>query len=211
MVETQLIDYSLSEPKFARSTVVGDDGSIVSDYRTSFSAFLDKTQDIVIGCVERRAADFQGIVSPKNVEPLQLVRYHNGQQYQPHFDWFSTEDEPNKKELKRGGQRTSSFFVYLIANCTLGETSFVNLQLAPEVLARYCDIITCDPADTRRGTKFIPIIGNAIFWFNIKRDLDAEGLGIGDKGTFHAGLPVGEGEKLAMNSTYLESFQFLDN
>ena len=72
------ICYFKREPKFSRSTVVGEDGSVVSDYRTSSTAFLDRHQTSVVKCIEERAAMFQGNVPPENLEPLQLVDYAPG-------------------------------------------------------------------------------------------------------------------------------------
>lgn len=43
------------------------------------------------------------------------------------------------------------------------------------------------------GLAFRPTNGNALFWMNLHAD------GAGDKRTMHAGLPVGEGLKTAMD------------
>jgi prolyl 4-hydroxylase len=44
-----------------------------------------------------------------------------------------------------------------------------------------------------KGVKFKPIRGNAVFWVNLDKD------GKGDRRTVHAGLPIGEGEKIGLN------------
>lgn len=145
------------------------------------------------------------------MESLQLVRYFGGQEYQPHYDWFGNDTDGDVKELKRGGQRMTSFFVYLLDNCTLGETSFNRVNLEKEFVERHCDIITCDPQDYEYagrtdeidpanhrlgGLKVKPKKGNAVFWHNVMVGSEDDE---GDIMTYHAGLPVGEGEKMAIN------------
>lgn len=49
-----------------------------------------------------------------------------------------------------------------------------------------------EEGDSGKGVRFKPVKGSAVFWVNI-RD------GVGDKRVVHAGLPVGEGEKIGMN------------
>jgi hypothetical protein len=55
-----------------RSTVVGDVQNRVHDSRTSHNAFLGKSEDKVVRCIEERAARITG--KPiENIEPLQVV------------------------------------------------------------------------------------------------------------------------------------------
>lgn len=72
-----------------RSSVAAspDDYYSKSDVRTSSSAFLLKSQDPVIKCIEDRSSMFSGIPLPQ-IEPLQVVWYTKGQKYEPHLDWF---------------------------------------------------------------------------------------------------------------------------
>lgn len=90
-----------------------------------------------------------------------------------------------------GGNRLSSFFVYVAAgNLTGGGTNFPILD-AP-YSQRWCQFIDCDePWD--HGTTFKAIPGNAVFWQNLQED------GTGDPATIHSGLPVLSGMKLGMN------------
>ena len=63
--------------------MVGDDDITVSkEYRSSRSAYLDipahppKTdEDLILSCIEQRAARFQGHIPRENLENLQVVRY----------------------------------------------------------------------------------------------------------------------------------------
>lgn len=197
-------------PKFARSTVVSDSGDKVSDYRTSFSAYLARSEDAVVQCIEQRAAFIQGNVPLHNIEPLQLVRYSKLQQYKGHYDWFSNVTDGDRSELIRGKQRTTSFFAYLFSNCTAGETAFTTVYKSKEELQPFCDFLICDEDSYRnpkphipsgsehyeelsRGLRFLPKVGNAVFWYNV--NLRNEG----DTRTLHSGLPLSSGEKIAMN------------
>lgn len=96
-------------PALHRSTVVSTDEHHVSEWRTSFTAFMERSQDDVFRCVEERAASLVSL-PPENIEPLQLVRYEKGQQYREHHDWFDR-DEAGMKEMERGGQRVITMFV----------------------------------------------------------------------------------------------------
>jgi hypothetical protein len=59
------------------------------EQRTSSSAFMARSQDVVMECIEQRAADFVGI-DREQLEGLQVVWYRIGQQYRPHFDCVLT-------------------------------------------------------------------------------------------------------------------------
>lgn len=76
----------VSEPLFKKSTVVSSSGNIKADtiqkeYRDSLSAHLkmpamppETDEDVVISCIEQRAAHFQGHIPVENVESLQVVK-----------------------------------------------------------------------------------------------------------------------------------------
>jgi hypothetical protein len=65
------------------SAVVGDDDITVSkEYRSSRSAYLDipanppqTDEELILSCIEQRAARFQGHIPRENMENLQVVRY----------------------------------------------------------------------------------------------------------------------------------------
>lgn len=99
-----------------------------------------------------------------------------------------------------GGNRLSSFFVYVAAgNLTGGGTNFPILNAPYD--ERWCEFVDCDePWDN--GVTFRPVPGNAVFWQNLNED------GSGDPATIHAGLPVTSGSKLGMNIVSTNYFPF---
>lgn len=91
--------------------------------------------------------------------------------------------------------RAASFFVFLRANCTGGETWFprVNVtRLGAELGEWYGDKVSAGD-EGEGGVKFKPVTGNAVFWVNLDKD------GVGDRRLIHAGLEVKGGEKIGMN------------
>ena len=97
--------------------------------------------------------------------------------------------------LNNGGQRQTTFFTYLQANCTRGETEFLNVPFVDSKHQQFCDVLNCDENVSKYGLRFRPIPGNSIFWYNVKAD------GQDDHNTVHAGHPPGEdGHKLGLNT-----------
>lgn len=87
-------------PRLERSGVVevegrGRDG--VSDVRTSYGMFFDRKEDPVIARVENRLSEAT-MIPVGNGEGIQVLRYENGQEYKPHFDYFFRESEGGPTE-----------------------------------------------------------------------------------------------------------------
>ncbi|KAF2184310.1 hypothetical protein K469DRAFT_750925 [Zopfia rhizophila CBS 207.26] len=154
--------------------------------RTSKSTSLES--DPVVQCIENRALAFQGYDIPRtHLEPLQAVQYGIGENYRPHTDWFEAASQTTSEF---GGNRMSSFFVYVAAeDITGGGTQFPLLDAPKD--ERWCGVVNCDAA-WDEGVTFRPVPRNAVFWKNLKG-------GKGDRRTLHAGLPVTSGSKLGMN------------
>jgi prolyl 4-hydroxylase len=116
------------------------------------------------------------------------VRYSTGENYRPHTDWFTS---PSQTTSEFGGNRESSFFVYVAAADDIlgGGTQFPLLD-APSG-EEWCAVVNCD-ASWEEGVTFRPVVRNAVFWRNMRG-------GEGDHRTLHAGLPVQRGWKLGMN------------
>jgi prolyl 4-hydroxylase len=104
-------------------------------------------------------------------EDLQVVRYFKGQEFKPHLDAFDT-SEAGRLELRKfgGRQRDATFLIYLNEPTLGGSTKF-----------------------TKLGLEVSPQAGSAIFWRNTLSD------GSVDQRTEHAGMPVVEGVKYAVN------------
>lgn len=123
--------------EFHRSSVsdVSDGKPKQDNIRTSTSCFLKRAQTTVIADIEKRAAATFGIPQ-SHIEPLQIVRYHAGEKFDAHHDFFHHTRGPN-------GQRYGTILVYLNDNFEGGKTSF-----------------------PRCGVDITPITGDGIFWYN---------------------------------------------
>lgn len=194
-----------ADPLFQPSTITKHGRKLGSSERTSSTAGLPLS-DPAVQCVLGRASEFMGTVMLHGVDemgPPQLVRYTAGQKFNIHHDWYDTPqwayDGSNRKF-----NRVASFFVILQDNCTDGETYFPHVGPS----AQDQDIAVDRPAYEPRkwtqsdqiwryhdngGLAFRPIKGNGLFWLNLHSD------GTGHEKTLHAGLPVGDGVKTAMN------------
>ena len=179
----------VAEPRFRRSVVASDEGAQQSAIRTSQST--DLPRDDIVRCIEKRALDFQGFDTRESqLEPLQLVKYAPGEHYDYHTDWLV---DPQYSTSFNGGNRMSSFFVYVhVSNDTTGGgTNFP--RVTPPRDERWCRFVECDEP-FGNGVTFRPVEGNAIFWENLLPGTDG-----GDARTEHAGLPVTTGHKIGMN------------
>ncbi|KAJ3343468.1 hypothetical protein HDU93_008127 [Gonapodya sp. JEL0774] len=177
----------LAKPLYSRSTVVSetDDETnkefrVVSDYRTSSTAYLPRSGDPVIRCVEARAAAFSGY-PVRNTESLQSVHYEEGKQYKVHHDWFPPQDPISAPHLLRGGQRVTTFFVYLNDVESGGKTWFPHVN------------VTGKPVTGNFGVDAEGGVSVAAFWVNV------DPQGNGDQRTLHAGTPPLKGEKYGLN------------
>jgi prolyl 4-hydroxylase len=163
----------------SRSTVLYQNGSqLESQERTSSTAYLP-LDDHVVERITRRAEQFQGYLPIKDV---QVTSYQEGQQYVPHYDWFT---EPDRRT-----NRLSTFFAILEADCEKCGTQFPRLSFNwAERHPSLCELVDCSQEIlTTRN-----IEGSAIYW----RNLDAAGRGRWD--TLHAGLPALNGTKIGLN------------
>ncbi|KAF2636169.1 hypothetical protein P280DRAFT_410092, partial [Massarina eburnea CBS 473.64] len=192
----------LGEPEFADSFIARANGKTQKvGGRTSQSAPLDDHHPLV-SCIISRARHFMGSTL-QPYEPFslpQLVRYAPSQRYDLHTDFW-----PQHQLMKDGSgrlfNRPASFFVFLRGNCTGGETYFPSIDVfdkdaerGGELEAGFMGKVSRGEKDgVAKGVRFRPITGNAVYWVNINK------LGKGDRRVVHAGLPVGEGEKIGMN------------
>ncbi|KAI4907451.1 hypothetical protein J4E90_009480 [Alternaria incomplexa] len=177
--------------------------------RTSQSAPLP-LGDPLVECLLNRARTFMGSMLLPS-EPFsipQLVRYFPAQKYNLHTDFWP---EHQITTLENGRQmyynRVASFFVFLRDNCTDGYTSFplVEPSSSIDLEGLYNGKVAHGEMDGEaKGMKFKPIQGNAVFWVNLDKH------GNGDRRVVHAGLPVGEGEKIGLNIWPRKYFGYVD-
>lgn len=127
-----LID--LARPRMERSqTVVNATGdSEVNDARTSKGMFFTRGENAMCQRIEARIAKLVNwpVV---NGEGLQILQYHPGAEYKPHYDYFDPAHSGTPKILKRGGQRVATLVMYLNSPLKGGGTTFpdVGLEVSP--------------------------------------------------------------------------------
>ncbi|WP_336775704.1 2OG-Fe(II) oxygenase [Paenibacillus sp. MMO-58] len=93
----------------------------VSEVRTSSSMFFEEGENECIGQVEARVAELMNI-PVSHAEPLQVLRYQPGEQYHPHFDYFTPGSNMNN--------RISTLVMYLNDVEEGGETYFPSLHFS---------------------------------------------------------------------------------
>lgn len=189
-----------SSPEFADSFISRSRGGNQRvTGRTSQSAPLPMS-DPLVDCILRRARTFMGsmLLPDEPFSVPQIVRYFPSQKYDLHTDFW-----PQHQVMTDGSNRlfnrVASFFVFLRDNCTEGYTYFPLVE--PSHQSQHTDlekvygekVMRGELDGEEKGIKFKPIQGNAVFWVNIDEQ------GQGDRRLVHAGLPVGDGEKIGMN------------
>lgn len=155
------------DSKLRNSRVVNpEDGSFVEhDARTSTSTGYQRGQIEVIKTIEARISEL--LHWPvEHGEGLQVLRYEDGGEYRPHFDFFDPAKKSSQVVTKKGGQRVGTFLMYLSEVDTGGSTRFpkLNFEVRP-----------------KKGT--------ALYFANTDLSGQIDPL------TLHAGMPVTEGVK----------------
>ena len=151
-----------SKPKLEPATVVSSTNSdnIVNNERTNKTAHWTE-EDIEVK-INKKIKDTIKIYSKKSETP-QVQNYQISEEYKPHYDYFQ---KHAVDELKKGGQRSFTFMIYLNDVEEGGQTKFVELN-----------------------QKITPKLGKAVIWCNLDHNNKP------DKQTLHAGMPVIKGEK----------------
>lgn len=128
------------------------------------SNFLEP--DLVVQLANLRIAGAIRI-SGANQEPTNFLHYARGQEYRPHFDFLTPQEEHAfASELKTMGQRIATVLVYLNEDYEGGETEFPRLNF-----------------------RFKGKVGDALIFWNLSE------TGQREPNALHAGLPVTKGEK----------------
>lgn len=160
----------LSKDKVQRSAVGNGGDGFVTETRTSRNTWLRRDETTTMNVLFRRFARVLNIPDEelnhdRTAENLQVVHYSVGQKYSPHHD-FNDKGVPE--------QRFLTLFIYLKTADARGGTAF-------------------PLAYGRRGLKVQPEAGDAILWYNMLEDGNA------DEMSLHEGMPVAQGEKWAAN------------
>lgn len=158
---------AVAAPHLGPSQVVSADGENVSHaMRTSWEMrFEPETKDMLVWIYERRLARLSN-TRPEQGEPLLILRYEPGQEYQTHVDYFDPALPGQKKVIDETGQRSLTLLTYLSDVEAGGGTAFPKLD------------IQVDPEP-----------GMTLAFYNVTGD------GRPDPRTKHAGLPVERGTK----------------
>lgn len=162
-----LIALAEDSGQISRSTVVQDhDGLLTVDHRrSSEQAWFARGQTPLLADIEARIAEVLRYPAERG-EGLQVLRYRDGGEYRPHFDFFDPKLGGSAKHLAVGGQRVATLIMYLSEVEQGGATAF------PEV-----------------GLTVRPKRGSAVLFANLTPDQQV------DRRTLHAGLPVLSGCK----------------
>ena len=147
------------------------DDTTQANFRTSWSGNVDR-EDHFVQMIERRIDDLIG-ADPSHGEVFQGQRYHPGQEFRAHHDWFYTNAKYWKKEEREGRQRSWTAMAYLNNTEAGGETHFPHL-----------------------GISIAPQRGALLLWNNARPD------GRCNEDTLHAALPVVAGVKYVITKWY---------
>ena len=148
-----------------RSQVAGPSTNQQSKVRTSFGTFLNSTEDPVLLGIEEKISVWTQL-PVENGEPFYLLRYGEGEEYKPHFDFFDPQIPGMNRFIYGAGQRTATVLLYLYTPENGGETTFPRVNL------------------------LVPAVrGTAVLFWSHTNDY------IIDKSSLHGGLPVGQGVK----------------
>lgn len=158
---------ALARSQMQRSKVVDEMSGALRDdpSRTSQGAVLPLGCTPLVEALDERIAALMGLPVAHG-EPLQVLRYGEGGEYQPHFDYFPPDQPGAEAVLAVGGQRVSTLVMYLSEPEDGGTTDFPEIDL-----------------------KVFPKQGRAVYFEY------ANSSGQVDPLTLHAGAPVVRGEK----------------
>jgi prolyl 4-hydroxylase len=100
--------------------------------RTSQGMFFQRGENELVSRVEQRIARLLNW-PVENGEPMQVLRYAQGNEYKPHYDYFDPDQAGTAAILQRGGQRVGSLVIYLNSPEQGGSTIFpdVGFEVMP--------------------------------------------------------------------------------
>lgn len=155
---------------FRSSTIISDDGNIISNYRTSKTCIIRKNSKSYNLILEKlKKLNLENY----NLEDLQMTKYNEGGFYKNHFDFFDHNKESENKIIKENGQRLKTIFVYLKKAELGGGTRFNKIK-----------------------KDFNLSNGDALYWNNCYKDKNGY---IYEYESEHEGMPVLKGEKIGLN------------
>lgn len=96
--------------------------------RTSDSTYLPAACTPLVARIEQRMATLLGWPLD-HAEPLQVLHYGPGAEYQPHYDYFDPDGAGAEAALRHGGQRVATLICYLNTPLRGGATTFPDAGL----------------------------------------------------------------------------------
>lgn len=177
-----------ANPRLTRSGVVDVDNPThegISDIRTSQGMFFERGEDDVIKHVEQKLSEWS-LVPPGHGEGLQVLRYVNGEEYKPHFDYFF-----DTESISNGGNRLATILMYLATPEEGGETVFPNVAVPPGQTPE-AGFSKC----AMDGLAVKARKGDAVLFFSLRTE------GTLDKGSLHGSCPTTKGIKYAATKWY---------
>lgn len=119
-----------ARPRLERSLTVHTrtGGNELNVHRTSDGMFFERGESALLRTIEARLARLLHWPA-RNCEPLQVLHYHPGTQYEPHYDYFDPAEPGTPAMLQRGGQRLATLVIYLDTPVQGGGTIFPDLGL----------------------------------------------------------------------------------
>jgi prolyl 4-hydroxylase len=119
-----------SRPKLARSETVNREsgGTEFNAARTSEGTYFFHDASPLVERLNKRIAQVTRWPLAHG-EPLQILHYDVGAEYQPHYDYFSPEDPGTPTLLAHGGQRVATLITYLNTPAAGGATVFPDIGL----------------------------------------------------------------------------------
>ncbi len=156
-----------ARPFLEPSRVVSEEGrNVKDDKRTSWEMrFYPESKDMLVWIYERRLARISE-TRPEQGEPLMILRYEPGQEYQTHVDYFDVSLPGQRALVEANGQRMLTMLTYLSTVEAGGGTEFPELDL----------VVAPEP-------------GATLAFYNVTAE------GQPDPRSLHAGLPVEKGTK----------------
>ena len=146
----------------------------MNSVRTASEApFWLVNQNLTVHCLNVRMAKAAGLPMACG-ETMNVLMYRQGEEYRPHFDFFS-ENVQSIPDFAKSGQRIRTLLTYLNDDFVAGQTHF----LSP-------------------GLKYRGRVGDAVLFHNVLED------GSPDRTTKHAGLPVEQGVKWLASKWFRE-------
>ena len=167
---------NISKDKIKPALVSGDKEGFVSNGRTGQNHWVLHNTDNITKRIGEKIAEQVGIPL-ENAEAYQVIYYDKTQEYRQHYDgWLFDGSEKSRRNMKYGGQRMKTALVYLNDLEAGGGTKFtkLNLEVNPE-----------------KGK--LLVFENVHSGTNKRHELSE-----------HAGMPVIEGEKWALNLWFRE-------